>query len=169
MIANQQIDDVFRLNARRQARTQQRSQENANRQRSGDLYQNVAAPVVDDGAGRGRDSDHEIRRRRGHHQRNIHEDVHHRNFDGAAADAEQAGESARDQRRAQPERIALRLVRWNHGLAVARRQEALPSVFHFAAAQQNGDRAVQQETGKESLQRIAVEVADQICRNGRAQ
>ena len=42
-------------------------------------------------------------------------------------------------------------------------------IFHFAAAQQNGDGTVQQETGEQSLKHIAIEVADQISSNGCAQ
>ena len=40
-------------------------------------------------------------------------------------------------------------------------------IFHFAAAQENCDGAVQQEAGEYSFKRIAVEVADQICGNSR--
>ncbi len=57
---------------------------------------------------------------------------------GLAADAEQAGESASDERRAQTKRIALRLVGRNHGLAIAIDRKTF-LILYFPAAQQNCD------------------------------
>ena len=87
---HEQIHHVFRVDAWCHARSEQRSQKDANRQRSRDLDQNIAAAVIHNRAGGCGHADHEIRRRRSHHERYVHEQVHHRNFNGSASDTEQA-------------------------------------------------------------------------------
>jgi len=112
-----------------------------------DIHEDVATAVVDDGTRGGGDSNHEIGCCRGDHQRDVHKQKHHGNFDRTAANAEKARESTGHQRGAQPERIALRLVRRNHGLAIVVDQRRF-LVLYFAATRQDGDRAIQKEAGK---------------------
>ena len=83
----------------RRTGTQRRAEEHSDRGRACDVRVDLSAQQIDHRARRRRDSDHEVTRRGGHAQRHTHREVHQRDLDDPAADAQQgrrhAGSSTR--------------------------------------------------------------------------
>src|SRR5262249_36543531 len=83
------------------------SGEHPKHHRHGDAGIDVTAAEINAGAGRGGDADHKVACGSGYLERNTHCLVHSQDFDGAGADAQQAGEGTRTEHESKAQRDAM--------------------------------------------------------------